>query len=416
MRKIINKPEVLAPAGNLEKLKMAIRYGADAVYIGGQAYGLRSRAGNFTYDEMKEGVEFAHAHGSKVYVAANMVGHEGNFKGAGEFFRTLKKIGIDAAIVSDPGFITICMEEAPGLAVHLSTQASATNYKTLEFWKQEGLERVVLAREVSLEEIREIRKHTDMEIEAFVQGAMCISYSGRCVLSNHMANRDANRGGCAQSCRWKYELFENIGGAGANELTADGEPFSMSAVDLTMIHHVPELIEAGVNSFKIEGRMKSIHYVSTVTNVYRAIVDTYCEDPEQFEFDPAWEEEIWKVAQRELATGFYFGEPDENQQLFGRPRKIPKYTFTAQVLDYDPETKIATLQQRNNFGVGEEVEFYGPKFVHFKQTIREMWDEDGNRIERAPNAMMIVKTIVDHPVQPYYLMRTRKTPMSTARG
>ncbi|WP_018660206.1 peptidase U32 family protein [Heyndrickxia acidiproducens] len=415
MRKIINKPEVLAPAGNLEKLKMAIRYGADAVYIGGQAYGLRSRAGNFTFEEMGEGVRFAHERGSKVYVAANMVGHEGDDEGAGEFFRTLKEIGIDAVIVSDPGFITICMEEAPGLAVHLSTQASATNYKTLQFWKQEGLERVVLAREVGLEEIREIRAHTDIEIEAFVQGAMCISYSGRCVLSNHMSNRDANRGGCAQSCRWKYDLFEQAAAAGTNRLTADGEPFSMSAVDLTMIHHVPELIEAGVNSFKIEGRMKSIHYVSTVANVYRAIVDAYCEDPDHFQFDPAWEEEIWKVAQRDLATGFYFGAPDENQQLFGRPRKIPKYTFTAQVLDYNPETGIATLEQRNHFGIGEEVEFYGPGFTYFKQVVTELWDEDGNRIERAPNPMMIVKMVVDRPVEPYFLMRTRKTPRNTAR-
>lgn len=412
MRNIIKKPEVLAPAGNLEKLEIAVRYGADAVYIGGQAYGLRSRAGNFTFGEMKEGVRFAHARGAKVYVAANMVGHEGDDEGAGDFFRTLKEIGIDAVIISDPGFITICMEEAPGLAVHLSTQASATNYKALRFWEQEGVERVVLAREVSLEEIREIRKNTGMEIEAFVQGAMCISYSGRCVLSNHMANRDANRGGCAQSCRWKYDLFENDG---ADILTAGGEPFSMSAVDLTMIHHVPELIEAGVGSFKIEGRMKSIHYVSTVANVYRAIVDAYCEDPGHFVFDPAWEEEIWKVAQRELATGFYFGEPDARQQLFGRPRKIPKYTFAARVLDYDPATKIATLEQRNHFAAGEEVEFYGPGFSRFTQTIRKLWDEDGKCIERAPNALMTVKTITDHPVKPYDLMRIRKMPVSTAR-
>ncbi len=407
MKTITNKPEILAPAGNLEKLKVAILYGADAVYIGGQAYGLRSRAGNFNFTEMKEGVEFAHQHHAKVYVAANMVAHEGNEEGAGTFFQTLKEIGVDAVIVSDPALITICQEEAPGLPIHLSTQASATNYKTLEFWKHEGLERIVLAREVSLQEIREIRKQTDIEIEAFIHGAMCISYSGRCVLSNHMVNRDANRGGCAQSCRWKYDLFEQDG-MDINVLTKDREAFSMSAVDLSMIYHIPELIEAGVNSFKIEGRMKSIHYVSTVTNVYRDIVDTYCADPEHFTFKAEWEEEIWKIAQRELATGFYFDKPDEDQQLFGRPRKIPKYSFAAQVLDYNPETKIATLQQRNHFRVGEEVEFYGPAFTHFKQTIEQLWDEEGNNIDHAPNAMMTVKMKVDEPVQRFYFMRKQK--------
>lgn len=406
MKKIENKPEVLAPAGNLEKLKMAIRYGADAVYIGGQAFGLRSRAGNFSYEEMTEGVEFAHVRGAKVFVAANMVTHEGDAKGAGEFFKTLQSIGVDAVIISDPALIVVCFNAAPGLPIHLSTQASATNYKTLEFWKSIGLERVVLAREVGIEEIREMRRHTDIEIEAFVHGAMCIAYSGRCTLSNHMVNRDANRGGCAQSCRWKYDLFEMDGGA-PTILLRDDEPFSMSAVDLSMLHHLPDMIDAGVNSLKIEGRMKSIHYVSTVANVYRNAVDAYCNDPEHFTFDPAWDEEIWKVAQRDLSTGFYYGVPTEKEQLFGKPRKIPKYTFAAQVLSYDSETHIATLEQRNNFGVGEEVEFYGPGFAHFKQTVRDLWNEDGEPIDRAPNPMMTVTMTVDAPVEPYFLMRKK---------
>lgn len=407
MRKIVNKPEVLAPAGNLEKLKMAIRYGADAVYIGGQAYGLRSRAGNFSYEEMKEGIDFAHGRNAKVYVAANMVAHEGDSEGAGNFFKTLRDIGIDAVIVSDPAMIAICFEAAPGLPVHLSTQASATNYKTLEFWRQEGLERVVLAREVGIEEIKEMRRYTNVEIEAFIHGAMCISYSGRCTLSNHMANRDANRGGCAQSCRWKYDLFEMDGPTPKTLIPVNAEPFSMSAVDLSMLQHIPDMIEAGVNSLKIEGRMKSIHYVSTVANVYRRVVDAYCEDPDNFVFDLAWEEEIWKVAQRDLSTGFYYQVPTEKEQLFGKPRKIPKYTFAAQVMDYDPATKVATLQQRNNFGVGEEVEFYGPGFVHFKQVVHDLWDEDGNAIDRAPNPMMTVRMTVDQPVEPYFLMRKK---------
>lgn len=407
MDKNIKKPEVLAPAGNLEKLKMAIRYGADAVYIGGQAYGLRSRAGNFTYDQMREGVQFAHRCSSKVYVAANIVTHEGDADGADRFFKTLQEIGVDAVIISDPAMITICFASAPGLPIHLSTQASTTNYKALEFWKQLGVSRVVLAREVGIKEIREMRRHTDIEIEAFIHGAMCIAYSGRCTLSNHMVNRDANRGGCAQSCRWKYDLFEIDGNTPKSLIPDDAEPFSMSAVDLSMLHHLPDMIKAGVNSLKIEGRMKSIHYVSTVSNVYRKAVDTYCADPEHFTFDPAWDDEIWKVAQRDLSTGFYYQVPTEKEQLFGKPRKIPKYTFAAQVMAYDPETKIVTLQQRNNFGVGEEVEFYGPGFVHFKQIVHDLWNEDGEPIDRAPNPMMTVTMHVDQPVEPYFLMRKK---------
>ncbi|MBF2563845.1 peptidase U32 family protein [Listeria seeligeri] len=408
MTRTMKKPEVLAPAGNLEKLKIAIRYGADAVYIGGQAFGLRSRAGNFTFEEMEQGVAFAHARNAKVYVAANMVAHAGDTEGAGEFFRALRDIGIDAVIVSDPALISICFVDAPGLPVHLSTQASATNYKTLEFWKKQGLERVVLAREVSMQEIQEIGEKTDVEMEAFIHGAMCISYSGRCTLSNHMANRDANRGGCAQSCRWKYDLFEIDNGISKNLVDSDEEPFSMSAVDLSMIKYIPDMVDAGVDSLKIEGRMKSIHYVSTVASVYRRAVDAYCADPENYVFDPAWEEELWKVAQRELSTGFFYKEPTEDEQLFGKTRKIPQYAFAAQVLEYDEETKIATLQQRNNFGVGEEIEFYGPGDTGFKQVVEVLWNEDGEEIDRAPNAMMTIKMPVDKPVKPFYFMRKKK--------
>ena len=410
MRTITKKPEVLAPAGTLEKLKVAITYGADAVYIGGNAYGLRSRAGNFTYDEMREGVAFANKHHAKVYVAANMVTHEGDEKGAGDFFRTLRDIGIHAVIVSDPALIEICATEAPGLPIHLSTQASATNYETLNFWKEEGLERVVLAREVSMEEIKEMRANTSIEIEAFIHGAMCISYSGRCVLSNHMSHRDANRGGCSQSCRWKYDLFEMNTPVSRNSLR-EGDPeedFSMSAVDMSMIRHIPDLVENGVDSLKIEGRMKSIHYVSTVSSVYRKAIDTYCADPENYEFKQDWENELWKVAQRELSSGFYYGVPTEEDQLFGKNRKIPKYTFIGQVLEYDEKTQIATIQQRNNFGIGDEIEFYGPDFSHHKQTVEAMTNQDGNSIDRAPHAMMIVKMKVTEPVKPMDMMRKLK--------
>ncbi|MFD1039843.1 U32 family peptidase [Virgibacillus byunsanensis] len=404
------KPEVLAPAGTLEKLKTAIHYGADAVYIGGNRYGLRSRAGNFTYEEMHEGVDFAKKHDAKVYVAANMVTHEGDEVGAGEFFRTLRDIGIHAVIVSDPALIEICAMEAPGLPIHLSTQASATNYETLNFWQQEGLERVVLAREVGMDELKQIRQHTSVEIEAFIHGAMCISYSGRCTLSNHMSDRDANRGGCSQSCRWKYDLFE-MPQPGEHKTVLAGEPvedFSMSAVDMSMIRHIPDLVENGVDSLKIEGRMKSIHYVSTVSNVYRQAIDAYCNDPDNYAFKQEWEDELWKVAQRELAAGFYYGMPTENEQLFGERRKIPAYAFIGQVLAYDEKTQIATIQQRNNFGVGDEVEFYGPNFTHVQQNIRQLWDENDTPIDRAPQAMMVVKMKVNAAVRPYDMMRKRK--------
>lgn len=407
--KQIKRPEVLAPAGTLEKLKTAIHYGADAVYIGGNAYSLRTRAGNFTYEEMAEGLAYARKHNAKVYVAANMVTHEGNEKGAGDFFRKVRDIGIDAVIVSDPALIEIAITEAPGLAVHLSTQASATNWETLEFWKNEGLERVVLAREVSLEEVKMIRAKTDIEIEAFIHGAMCISYSGRCTLSNHMSLRDANRGGCSQSCRWKYELYDLPFAGERRPIKGQvAEEFSMSAVDMSMIEHIPELIEAGVNSFKIEGRMKSIHYVSTVSNVYKAAVDSYMKDPEHYVLKQEWVDELWKVAQRELATGFYFHTPTENEQLFGPRRKIPVYKFIGEVLAYDETTKIATIRQRNHFKVGDEIEFYGPGFHHFHQTVTEMTNELGEAIDRAPNPMMILHMPVKEPVAVGDMIRRKK--------
>lgn len=399
---VIKKPELLAPAGNLEKLQFAIRYGADAVYIGGQKYGLRAKAGNFSYEDMAKGVEFAKAHGAKVYVAANIIAHNEDLPGVKDYFKKLDEIGVDAVIVADPAIVQLGREVAPDLELHISTQTSITNWKAIQFWAREGIRRVVLAREVSLEEIREIKDHVDIEVEAFIHGAMCISYSGRCVLSNHMTARDANRGGCAQSCRWPYELY------GVRRLSSDETPFTMSSKDMSMVEHIPLMIEAGVDSLKIEGRMKSIHYIATVCQVYRQVIDRYCEDPANFRVKEEWVEEIWKAAQRSLTTGFYFGQPTAQDQLFGKPEKLPKYDFAALVLDYDPKTKVATLQQRNNFGVGDEVEFFGPQLENFKQTVTEMWDEEGNPLDRAPHPMMIVKMKLDRPVRPYDMMRKRK--------
>ncbi|MGT2784360.1 peptidase U32 family protein [Streptococcus merionis] len=411
MTKTLKRPEVLSPAGTLEKLKVAVDYGADAVFIGGQAYGLRSRAGNFTPDQMREGIAYAHARGAKVYVAANMITHEGNEAGAGEWFRELRDMEIDAVIVSDPALIMIASTDAPGLEIHLSTQASATNYETFEFWKELGLTRVVLAREVTMAEVAEIRKRTNVEIEAFVHGAMCISYSGRCVLSNHMSHRDANRGGCSQSCRWKYDLYEMPFGQERRSLKGEiPEEYSMSSVDMCMIENIPDLIENGVDSLKIEGRMKSIHYVSTVTNCYKAAVDAYLESPAKFEaIKQDLIDELWKVAQRELATGFYYNTPTENEQLFGARRKIPEYKFVAEVVSFDEATMTATIRQRNVLHEGDQIEFYGPGFRHFETTIQDLHTADGDKIDRAPNPMELLTITVPEKVYAGDMVRACKS-------
>ncbi|HEL0663930.1 TPA: U32 family peptidase [Streptococcus equi subsp. zooepidemicus] len=410
MSNVKKRPEVLSPAGTLEKLKVAIDYGADAVFVGGQAYGLRSRAGNFSMEELQEGIDYAHRHGAKVYVAANMVTHEGNELGAGEWFRQLRDMGLDAVIVSDPALIVICSTEAPGLEIHLSTQASSTNYETFEFWKELGLTRVVLAREVNMAELAEIRKRTEVEIEAFVHGAMCISYSGRCVLSNHMSHRDANRGGCSQSCRWKYDLYDMPFGSERRSLKGEiPEEYSMSSVDMCMLEHIPDLIENGVDSLKIEGRMKSIHYVSTVTNCYKAAVDAYMESPEAFyAIKDDLIDELWKVAQRELATGFYYHTPTENEQLFGARRKIPQYKFVGEVVSFDDDSMTATIRQRNVIVEGDRVEFYGPGFRHFETVIKDLHDADGNKIDRAPNPMELLTISLPQAVKPGDMIRACK--------
>ncbi|WP_138417105.1 peptidase U32 family protein [Aquibacillus sediminis] len=404
----VKKPELLAPAGNLEKLKFAIHYGADAVYIGGKQFGLRAKAGNFSFEEMAEGVEFANRYGAKVYVAANIIAHNENLDGAKEYFKKLYEIGISAVIIADPALITACKEAAPNLEIHISTQASIANWRTAQYWKQEGIPRVVLAREVSVEEIRQMKEKVDIEIEAFIHGAMCISYSGRCVLSNHMTARDANRGGCAQSCRWKYDLFEDGVDGSVNVSEEADEAYTMSSKDLSMVEHLPDLLELGVDSLKIEGRMKSIHYIATVVNVYRKIIDSYYENPENYQLNEAWVDEIWKAAQRSLTTAFYYEEPSENAQLFGKPDRIPKYNFAGLVLDYDEDTQIATVQQRNSFAKGDEIEFFGPNFKRFKQEITEIWDENGQAIDIAKHAMMVTKVKVDQPVTYFDMMRKRK--------
>ncbi|WP_232695518.1 peptidase U32 family protein [Brevibacillus daliensis] len=409
---VVSKPELLSPAGNLEKLQFAIRYGADAVYIGGQVYSLRANADNFSYDEMREGVKFAHERGAKVFVATNIIAHNEDLGGMAEYYQELQNIGIDAVIVADPALIQACKKAAPKIEVHLSTQASTTNWRSVQFWKDEGISRVVLAREVSMKEIYDIKSHVDVEIEAFIHGAMCIAYSGRCVLSNHMAMRDSNRGGCAQSCRWKYDLFED----GYNFEEAENqlgkalykegeEQYTMSPKDLSMLPYIADMIEAGVDSLKVEGRMKSIHYVATVSRAYRRAIDSYYEDPKNFKIKQEWIDEVYKAAPRTLSTGFFYGSPSTEEQIFGEPNHPIPYDFAGLVMDYDPDTQIALVQVRNHFKVGANVEFFGPD-TFFAQKVEKIWHHvTDEEMQAARHPMELVKIKVDQPVKPYDMMR-----------
>lgn len=405
-RVIVKKPELLAPAGNLEKLKIAVHYGADAVFIGGQEYGLRSNAGNFTFEEMKEGVEFANKYGAKVYVTTNIFAHNENIDGLDEYLEGLQEAGVHGIIVADPLIIETCKRVAPKVEIHLSTQQSLSNWKAVQYWKEEGLERVVLARETSADEIREMKEKVDIEIEAFVHGAMCIAYSGRCTLSNHMTARDSNRGGCCQSCRWDYDLYE---------LDQDGEkalfdkedaPFAMSPKDLKLIESLPGMIEIGIDSLKVEGRMKSIHYIATVVSVYRKVIDAYCADPDNFKIKQEWLEELDKCANRETASSFMEGEiPGYKQQMFGNHTVKTRFDFAGLVLDYNEETKIVTMQQRNFFKPGDEVEFFGPEIENFTQKIGTIWDESGKELEAARHPLQIVRIQVANRVYVNNMMR-----------
>lgn len=400
----LERPELLAPAGNLEKLKFAVHYGADAVYIGGQQYGLRSNADNFSFEEMKEGVEFARRYGAKVFVATNIYAHNEDLAGLEAYLRSLEEAGIAAIIAADPAIIETAQRVAPGLEVHLSTQQSTLNWQAVKFWKDEGLPRVVLARETSLEEIVEIKSHVDIEIEAFIHGAMCSSFSGRCVLSNHFTDRDSNRGGCCQSCRWKYDLFVD---EDTPAFAAEDDKFTMGSKDLCMIEHLPGLIESGVDSFKIEGRMKSLHYVATVVGVYRQAIDAYFADPEGYTLKPEWLEEIHKAANRPLNTGFFFDTPGAEDHIYEPEEKGAPYDFAGVVIAYDEATGTALVQQRSHFKPGQEVEFVGPGGRFFKQTVDAITDEAGAPLDAARHPLQLVKLQTNAPVQPMDLMRKR---------
>ncbi|MGJ7921462.1 peptidase U32 family protein [Neobacillus sp. LXY-4] len=404
-RVIVKKPELLAPAGNLEKLKIAVQYGADAVFIGGQEYGLRSNADNFTFEEMKEGVEFAKKYNARIYITTNIYAHNENIDGLEDYLQGLKEAGVAGIIVADPLIIETCRRIAPEIEVHLSTQQSLSNWKAVQFWKEEGLERVVLARETSAEEIKEMKEKVDIEIETFIHGAMCIAYSGRCTLSNHMTARDSNRGGCCQSCRWDYDLYKAEGDHDQALFSENDAPFAMSPKDLNLIESIPRMIELGIDSLKIEGRMKSIHYIATVVSVYRKVIDAYCADPDNFVIKQEWIEELDKCANRDTAPAFFEGVPGYKEQMFGNHSKKTTFEFAGLVLDYNPETKMVTLQQRNHFKPGDEVEFFGPDIENFTYKIDKIWDEDGNELDAARHPLQIVKFKMDHAVYPNNMMR-----------
>ena len=400
--------ELLAPGGNLEKLKMAILYGADAVYIGGEAFGLRAKADNFTMEEMKEGLAFAHARGKKVYVTMNIIAHNKDFTDMADYVRELDAMGVDAVLVADPGVFAFVREIAPNLPVHISTQANNTNYKSAGFWHKLGASRVVVARELSCEEIAKIHKENpDLEIEAFVHGAMCISYSGRCLLSGYMTGRDSNQGDCAQACRWNYHLVEEKR-PGEYYPVYENErgTFIFNSKDLCLLSHIPELIEAGVCSLKIEGRMKSSFYVASVVRAYRMAIDAYLKNPSQWQYDPKWLEEASKASHREYTEGFFHGiqNPDETQN-YGTNNYVRGYAFVGLCDSYSAETGYMLLEQKNKVSIGDTIEIVMPSGKQISREITSMLDEKGTPIESAPHAQMRFQIWVGEEVEPYSMIQ-----------
>jgi len=401
-----NKVELLAPAGNLEKLQAAISYGADAVYCAGQNFGLRAFADNFTVEQLTQGIDFAHKHGAKIYVTVNIFAHNQDINDLTEYLHQLGELAVDGIIVSDPGIINIARREIPQMPLHLSTQANTTNWASVQFWQQQGIERVVLARELSLNEIKEIRNKVDVTLESFVHGAMCISYSGRCLLSNYMAGRDANRGECAQACRWKYYLVEDKRPDEQMEITEDQQgSYILNSKDLCMIEYIPELVGAGINSFKIEGRMKSVHYVATVVRAYRRALDSYLGDPDNYRLDPELLAEVQKVSHRGYTAGFYHDKPQAEDHNYLTSRYLRDYEFVAMVKGYDRQTKQLILEQRNNFKAGEVLEVMPPKGNIEHLTVEPMFDQNGKQIAAAPHPQQEVRIATEVQFPVYSLLR-----------
>ena len=386
----MKKPELLIPAKGLEELKTAVIFGADAVYIGGEAFGLRAKAKNFDHEEMLEGIAFAHAHGVRVHVTANILAHDQDIDGAYEYFRELRELKPDALIIADPGMFMIAGEVCPEIDRHVSTQANNTNYMTYLFWASQGAKRVVSARELSLAEIRDIRAHVgdSVEIESFIHGAMCISYSGRCLLSNYFTGRDANRGACTHPCRWKYAVMEETRpGEYMPVYENERGTYIFNSKDLCMIEHIPELVEAGIDSFKVEGRMKTALYVAAVSRTYRKAIDDYFESPEKYHENMEWyKEEIGKCTIRNFSTGFFFGKPGNDSQIYDNNTYIKEYTYLGWVEKVGPDG-IFEIHQKNKFDVGEIIEIMHPGDRTDAAEVLAISDDDGNKRESAPHPL-----------------------------
>lgn len=405
----MKKPELLIPASSLEVLKTAVIFGADAVYIGGEAFGLRAKAKNFTPEEMREGIAFAHEHRVKVHVTANILAHNYDLEGARAYFKELSDIKPDALIVADPGMVMLAKENCPGIDIHLSTQANNTNYMTFRFWYDQGIRRVVCARELSLKEIKEIRENipADMEIESFIHGAMCISYSGRCLLSSYFTGRDANHGACTHPCRWKYSIVEETRpGEYLPVFENERGTYIFNSKDLCMIEHIPEMMDAGIDSFKIEGRMKTALYVATVARTYRKAVDAAASSREAYEKILPWcLEEISKCTYRQFTTGFYFGKPDENTQIYDNNTYINEYIYLGIVGETEGNT--VGIEQRNKFSVGEVIEIMKPDGTNRETKVLSIVNEDGKEMESAPHPQQQLKVTLDAPASPYDILRKK---------
>lgn len=407
----MNKPELLAPGGSLEKLKTAIMYGADAVYIGGEAFSLRVAAENFSYDDMLEGIEFAHSRGKKVYLTANIIPHNKDISEFEAFVKKIRPMNFDAVLVSDLGMFDILRNAAPEIPIHISTQANNVNWRSAAMWHKLGAKRVVLAREMSFAEIAEIREKipADLELEAFVHGAMCISYSGRCLLSNYLTNRDANQGACSHPCRWNYSLVEEKRpGEYMDVFENERGTFIFNSKDLCTIRHIPELVKSGISSLKIEGRVKTPYYVATVIGAYRREIDRYFSDPENYIFNEAEFDELCKVSHRPYTTGFYFNKPDENSQVYTSSSYIRDYDLIAMVEEYDKETGIAKISQRNKFTVGEEIEVMRPMQPFFTMVVEEIKNEEGISVTSAPHAAETLYMKLPFPACPGSMLRRKK--------
>ena len=403
----MQKMELLAPAGNMDKLKMALLYGADAVYLGGKSFGLRAFSDNFSLEEMEEAVRYAHGLGKKVHVTVNIFPHNADLNGLPEYLTSLRDIHVDAVLIADPGIFSLARQIVPDLPIHISTQANVTNWASAKFWHDAGAKRVVMAREVSLKDVKAIHDKVPVELEGFVHGAMCISYSGRCLLSNYFTeNRDSNRGQCVQCCRFKYNVVEEKRPGQYFPVMEDERgTYIFNSKDLCLLPYLPDLYDAGLCSLKIEGRMKSVHYVATVVKVYRQAIDAYERDPEHFRVLPEWVEELEKISHRPYTRGFSVSRPTEADQVYSHSSNTQTHEFIGLVRSYDAERKLAWIEQRNHFKVGQTVEFLQPKGRLVRCVVRRILDEDGQDLDAARHAQQVVAVPVDEPLEAYSMMR-----------